>query len=78
VFVGVEDVAAMPKNEVRDGSDQALLVGTADEENGAGSHGLSIVILQEHGKIGVARGFSVACALYLALACCANEFCRFG
>jgi hypothetical protein len=38
VFVGVEDVAAVTEDEVRDGSDQAFLVGTADEENGAGSH----------------------------------------
>src|SRR5579864_3152583 len=38
VLVGVQDVATMAKDEFRDGGDQTFLVGTADEENGAGSH----------------------------------------
>ncbi len=47
VLVGVEDVAAVPKDEVGDGGDQSFLVGATDEEDGTGSHGLSNVLLRE-------------------------------
>ncbi len=39
VLVGVEDVAAVPEDEVGDSSDQSFLVWAANEEDGAGSHG---------------------------------------
>jgi hypothetical protein len=37
----------VPEDEVGDGGDQSFLVGATDEEDGAGSHGLSNVLLRE-------------------------------
>ena len=64
MLVGVEDVAAVPEDEVGDGGDQSFLVGTTDEEDGAGSHGFIECSLRDLEDLRRPYGTFVACALY--------------
>jgi hypothetical protein len=54
----------VPEDEIGDGGDQSFLIGTTDEEDGAGSHGLSNVLYGNWGICVVPDGTFVACALY--------------
>jgi hypothetical protein len=40
MFIGVENIPAMPEDKVRHGRDQSLLVRTTDQQHCAGSHGV--------------------------------------
>ncbi len=43
MFVSVENVAVLAKNEVGDGGDDAFLVRAGEEQDGRGFHGVNAV-----------------------------------